>query len=86
MQRLRSPFRLRPGPGAEHRKNKGRREQRNLPSESDQTAERSDNSTGTADESAPVDSRGTESAGFRSHERGREREAGPGTEGGSGVE
>ncbi len=26
MQRLRSPFRLRPGPGAEHRKGKGRRE------------------------------------------------------------
>ena len=25
MQRLRSPFRLRPGPGSEHRKGKGRR-------------------------------------------------------------
>lgn len=42
MQRLRSPFRLRPGPGSEQRKGKGRKEEQHPPdavAEDDTTTE-----------------------------------------------
>ncbi len=38
MQRLRSPFRLRPGPGSEQRKGKGRKEEQHVPEPGTETA------------------------------------------------
>lgn len=52
MQRLRSPFRLRPGPGSEHRKGKTRRDQATNPHDEDSAsaaAGRSSSESGAAE-------------------------------------
>jgi len=66
MQRLRSPFRLRPGPGAEQRKNKARREQQSPYSqESDESGVR---------RSSPAEPTGGDTAVPSQHGGTRERQ------------
>jgi len=75
MQRLRSPFRLRPGPGAEQRKNKARREHQQESGESGVSRSSPGNPT-EVDAAVP-----SQHGGTRERQESSERGQDPGSQG-----